>query len=180
MYALLLAGILLIVNLVGTTPRDQIDQLSYSQVLTLIEEDKVSNVMTSGTTLVLRYTDSSIPESEFGTRYDAMPDTGAVPLVALLRRRQRHLRRAAGQGRQSDQHGGLRFHGGRAGAAGNAVVGRMVAAACDVYTVRAFVVFPSAPADRQQQGRHELWEKPRASLRPEQEKGHVRRRRRRG
>ena len=78
MYLLLLGAILLIVNLIGKTPTDKIDNLSYSQVLTLVQEDGVSDVMTTGTTLILRYKGSSIPQSEFGTRYDAVATLDSV------------------------------------------------------------------------------------------------------
>lgn len=70
MYVILLAVILLVVSMLGTTPRDDVQMLDYSSVLTMIENDEIANVMTTGNTLVARKVNSPIPVSEFGARYD--------------------------------------------------------------------------------------------------------------
>ena len=41
MYVILLAVILLVVNMLGTTPRDDVQMLDYSSVLTMIENDEI-------------------------------------------------------------------------------------------------------------------------------------------
>jgi cell division protease FtsH len=78
LYALLLIGILSIVSMISSTPQDKIDALSYSEALTLVKEDKVRNVMTSGTTVIIRYKNSAIPQAEFGMRYDAYATVDSV------------------------------------------------------------------------------------------------------
>ncbi len=70
MYLVLLAVILLLVNMFGSGTRDTVTKLDYTDLLKLVEEDGVSNVMLTGNMLVARKTDSDIPESEFGARYD--------------------------------------------------------------------------------------------------------------
>jgi cell division protease FtsH len=70
MYLVLLAVILMLVNMFGSAPRDNITRLDYTDLLKLIEKDGISNTMLTGNILVARKSDSQIPETEFGTRYD--------------------------------------------------------------------------------------------------------------
>ncbi len=70
MYLVLLAVILLLVSMFGSGTRDTITKLNYTDLLKLVEEDGISNVMITSNVLVARRTDSQIPVSEFGNRYD--------------------------------------------------------------------------------------------------------------
>ncbi len=69
-WVLLLVVILVLVQVFGGTPQNQVQTLDYSQVLGLIQEDKISNVMITGNKLVARTVDSKIPVTDFGNRYD--------------------------------------------------------------------------------------------------------------
>ncbi len=57
-------------RMLGAGPRDVVQNLNYTEVLRLIEEDKLEYVMTSSNTLIASTKDSGIPESEFGNRYN--------------------------------------------------------------------------------------------------------------
>ena len=70
MYVLLLLAIVLIVNMAGSRPQDQVQDLSYSSLLELIREDGITHARIQGVELVGRQAGSQIPESEFGSRYD--------------------------------------------------------------------------------------------------------------
>ncbi len=67
---------LVLSRFVGTFNPDQIEKLAYSEVLDLIQKDKLSNVMITGNTLIGRKVDSKIPETDFGNRYDL---TATIP-----------------------------------------------------------------------------------------------------
>ncbi|MBQ2956808.1 MAG: ATP-dependent zinc metalloprotease FtsH [Clostridia bacterium] len=70
--------ILLVVQMFGSGPRDQIQKLNYTEVLKMIEEDKIEHVMTSEMALIASTFDSGIPASEFGVRYNV---TATLPSV---------------------------------------------------------------------------------------------------
>ncbi len=70
MYVLLALLVLGIVQLMGTTPKDEIKTLSYTELLQKIESDEIANIMIQEQTLIGRTTDSNIPEAEFGARYN--------------------------------------------------------------------------------------------------------------
>ncbi len=57
-------------RMLGAGPRDVIQNLNYTEVLKLIEEEQLEYVMTSSNTLIASTKDSGIPESEFGSRYN--------------------------------------------------------------------------------------------------------------
>ena len=60
MYVLLLA-IVLIVNMAGSRPQDQVLDLSYSSLLELIREDGITHARIQGVELVGRQAGSQIP-----------------------------------------------------------------------------------------------------------------------
>lgn len=62
--------ILAIVNMTGFRPKDNVRELQYSELLTLIGQDGIANVHVKGLELTGRLTESAIPEGEFGERYD--------------------------------------------------------------------------------------------------------------
>ena len=70
MYVLLFVVIMWMVNMIGTTPRDEVRQVDYSALLTMIEKDQISDVMITETKIAARDTNSKIPKKEFGARYD--------------------------------------------------------------------------------------------------------------
>ena len=78
MYLVLVMIILLVVQMFGSGPRDQIQKLNYTEVLKMIEEDKIEHVMTSEMALIASTFDSGIPASEFGVRYNV---TATLPSV---------------------------------------------------------------------------------------------------
>ena len=77
-YVLLVVVILVVVQAIGSPQRDIVKELNYSEVLELIEEDKLAYVMTSGNTMIGATTDSGITAKEFGTRYNV---TSLLPSV---------------------------------------------------------------------------------------------------
>ncbi len=72
MYVLLVAFVLFLVRVIGSGPRDAVQELSYTEMLKLVEEDKLEHVMTSGNTMIGSTVGSGIPASEFGTRYNVV------------------------------------------------------------------------------------------------------------
>lgn len=70
LYVLLPLIILAIVNMTGFRPKDNVRELQYSELLTLIGQDGIANVHVKGLELTGRLTESAIPEGEFGERYD--------------------------------------------------------------------------------------------------------------
>ncbi|NLL54892.1 MAG: ATP-dependent zinc metalloprotease FtsH [Clostridiales bacterium] len=54
----------------GFRPKDNVRELQYSELLTLIGQDGIANVHVKGLELTGRLTESAIPEGEFGERYD--------------------------------------------------------------------------------------------------------------
>ncbi len=75
MYVVLVIVIMFMVNALGTTPRDTVTEINYSQLLNMIEKDQISHIMLAGNTLVARSTTSKIPADQFGsTRYDLITD----------------------------------------------------------------------------------------------------------
>ena len=77
-YVLLVVVILVVVQAIGSPQRDTIKELNYSEVLELIEQDKLAYVMTSGNTMIGATTDSGITAKEFGNRYNV---TSLLPSV---------------------------------------------------------------------------------------------------
>ena len=78
-YVLLVVVILVVVQAIGSPQRDAVKELNYSEVLQLIEDDKLAYVMMSGNTMIGATTDSGIAAKEFGTRYNV---TSLLPSVA--------------------------------------------------------------------------------------------------
>ena len=70
MYVVLVLAIVFIVNMAGARPQDAVQDLSYSSLLNMIEEDGLTHAKIQGIQLMGRRVDSQIPESEFGSRYD--------------------------------------------------------------------------------------------------------------
>ncbi|MDO4547733.1 MAG: ATP-dependent zinc metalloprotease FtsH [Clostridia bacterium] len=70
LYALLIVAVFAVVNMTGSTPRDVVAQISYTDLMTLIENDQLSMVVVTGTTLRALTADSAIPAVEFPTRYN--------------------------------------------------------------------------------------------------------------
>ena len=68
MYVLLVVVILVAVQAIGSPTRDVVKELSYSELLSLVENDQLAYVMTSGNTLIGATTDSGITAKEFGNR----------------------------------------------------------------------------------------------------------------
>ena len=62
-YALLVLLVLGVVQLFGTTTRDEIKKATYTELLQMIEDDQIANVMTQENRLIARTVDSKIPES---------------------------------------------------------------------------------------------------------------------
>ena len=70
MYALLIAVVLSVVNMVGTSKNTNVIEAGYSEVLRLIQNDGIEDVILSGNTLLARKKGSEIPKRDFGNRYD--------------------------------------------------------------------------------------------------------------
>ena len=70
MYVLLIVFILSVVRMFGGGPRDKVLEPNYTELLQMVEKEELEHVMTSGSTLIASTTDSGIPASEFGTRYN--------------------------------------------------------------------------------------------------------------
>ncbi|MBO4297731.1 MAG: hypothetical protein J5602_00255, partial [Clostridia bacterium] len=79
MYVLLVVVILVAVQAIGSPTRDIVKELNYSEVLELVENDKLAYVMTSGNTMIGATVDSGITAKEFGTRYNV---TALLPSVS--------------------------------------------------------------------------------------------------
>ena len=77
-YALLVLLVLGVVQLFGTTTRDEIKKATYTELLQMIEDDQIANVMTQDNRLIARTVDSKIPESEFGARYNVIANLASV------------------------------------------------------------------------------------------------------
>ncbi len=77
-YALLVLLVLGVVQLFGTTTRDEIKKATYTELLQMIEDDQIANVMTQENRLIARTVDSKIPESEFGARYNVIANLASV------------------------------------------------------------------------------------------------------
>ena len=157
MYVLLLLAIVLIVNMAGSRPQDQVQDLSYSSLLELIREDGITHARIQGVELVGRQAGSQIPESEFGSRYDI---TCTLP---SLERFYQDVNAIYAQ---------------RLGIDASLVTSADYAF---VLTVKQAVggllrpvVFPAAPASRCGQGRgDELWPQPGPAHRPGGQQGHL-------
>ena len=80
-WVLLLVVILVLVQIFGGTPQTQVQSLDYSEVLDLIEQDKISNIMITGNRLVARTVDSTIPVTDFGNRYDIITTISSARCV---------------------------------------------------------------------------------------------------
>ena len=73
MYVLLLAVVLAVVQMIGARKQVQPEELSYTQLLTIIEkdigaegsEDLITDVITTGNTLIARKAGSTIPDAQF-------------------------------------------------------------------------------------------------------------------
>ena len=78
MYIVLVVFILALVKMFGSAPRDIIQELSYTEVLQLVEDDQIEHVMTTGETLIASTKDSGIPASEFGIRYNVVSTLPSV------------------------------------------------------------------------------------------------------
>ena len=72
LYILLVVVVLIVVQMIGTPQRDVIQELNYTELLKLIEEDKLAYAQTSGNTLIGATTDSGIAAGEFGRRYNVV------------------------------------------------------------------------------------------------------------
>ena len=70
MYVLLIVAVLLIVKLVGGAPTDEVERLSYTELLDRVEKNELKAVMTVNNTLYALKKDSAIPMESFGERYD--------------------------------------------------------------------------------------------------------------
>ena len=77
-YSLLVLLVLGVVQLFGTTTRDEIKKATYTELLQMIEDDQIANVMTQENRLIARTVDSKIPESEFGARYNVIANLASV------------------------------------------------------------------------------------------------------
>ena len=72
LYILLVIVVLIVVQMIGAPQRDVIQELNYTELLKLIQEDRLAYAQTSGTTLIGATTDSGITAKEFGQRYNVI------------------------------------------------------------------------------------------------------------
>ncbi|MDD7537698.1 MAG: ATP-dependent zinc metalloprotease FtsH [Oscillospiraceae bacterium] len=77
-YVLLVLLVLGIVQMFGTNARDEVKQVTYTELLQMIEDDQIANIMTQENRLIARTVDSKIPESEFGARYNVIANLASV------------------------------------------------------------------------------------------------------
>ena len=70
MYVLLIVAVLIIVKLVGATPADEVEKLTYKELLQRVEDNKIKAVMTVNNTLYALKKDSAIPLESLGERFD--------------------------------------------------------------------------------------------------------------
>ena len=77
-YVALVIVVLIAARAIGSPTRDTIKELNYSELLSLVENDQLAYVMTSGNSMIGATVDSGITAKEFGTRYNV---TALLPSV---------------------------------------------------------------------------------------------------